>query len=529
MRCSLIGLAMCLAIGLEIGSLSAEDAEESFTNAINPLRLRSTPRDSKPNGRWVEWRAGTRWEGEYQEGQRHGDWTGAVPASAQGYFAEPEFADFARPIEVTVHLNEGVPHGQIKAVDAEGRPVFAWHFDQGVLEGKAAWWHANGQLRRQARYRAGLLDGPVTEWNKEGAVTKQDTYREGRRGGSQVVWYEAGRKHIDGQSHMAGEISRDSFDVLELKWTSTKVDEYPHEERCGRWTAWHTNGQKKLEGSYVEGQAEGRYTWWHENGQKRAEGEYLSGKRHGSWRWWHENGRKRMEGEFEYGQATGHWQAWTEVGSAAAVDRTLAQMTFDWDDMASESRAAKRNTLKRPTLGAATEPATAPVASVPTPVRKVEPAPTVSKPSIVAKPAPASTKPAPVSSDPPIRSGLASKIIRQPTPRTTPAATEPAKPGTKTPVAKTPGAKTPVAVKPADPGSSQEFTLLGLLNGQTGQTGGQTHPPAKQPRSPTLAEEMGQRSQAPETAGPSNILTELFGLQPASPPPHRTLTKPIRR
>jgi antitoxin component YwqK of YwqJK toxin-antitoxin module len=185
---------------------------------MNPLRLGSQPR-GKPSGRWVEWRAGAKWEGQYEDGKRHGVWDAVVPITEDSCFGDSLYEGFESPLALRVTLHENVPHGEVSAVDASDRPVFTWHFDQGVLEGKATWWHPNGQTRRQVTYRAGLLDGPVAEWNADGKITLQQTYREGRASSSQIEWHEPGRKHFEGYSDLPGVVTRHAFFCIVLSWS----------------------------------------------------------------------------------------------------------------------------------------------------------------------------------------------------------------------------------------------------------------------------------------------------------------------
>jgi antitoxin component YwqK of YwqJK toxin-antitoxin module len=346
-----IGWAALLLVCLAGGSLSAEDevpGELPPAAGINPLRAGSVPK-SKSAGRWVEWRGGAQWEGEYHDGKRHGIWECSVAVTDDSHFKESDYEGFESPFTIRVEFDQNVPHGEISGIDAQQRPVFAWHFEQGVLEGRAAWWHPTGQSRRQVTYRAGLLDGPLTEWDADGKVVLQETYLEGRGSRARIEWHQPGRKHYEGYTYLPGEVARDTFDWQSLSWSQTAVHEYFSEERCGRWTAWYPNGQKKLQGSYQDGEADGRFTWWHPNGQKMAEGEYQSGKRHGPWRFWHSNGHKHLLGDYEYGQAEGPWQAWTADGRPAVFDRTQAVLVLDWDESTDDTQTAKRAAPSRPT------------------------------------------------------------------------------------------------------------------------------------------------------------------------------------
>jgi hypothetical protein len=80
-------------------------------------------------------------------------------------------------------------------------------------------------------------------------------------------------------------------------------------------------------------------------------------------------------------------------------------------------------------------------------------------------------------------------------------------------------------------GSSQDFTLLGLLNPTGNQQAGQglfksnpTPPWGTQAQRQTV---QPSDQPAPAAVEPRSILTELFGVQAA--PPRKAPTKPIRR
>lgn len=440
---------LCLALGWTspgVCILAADDEppaqERSLADEINPLRS-AAANPPKGSGRWVEWRSGAKWEGEYQDNRRHGIWEGTIAELDGTFLEDSQYAGFELPVVITVELDRNVLQGEVSAIDAKGRSLFSWHFDQGVLEGRAVWWHPNGQVRRQTTYRAGLLDGPVTEWGEDGDVIEQETYREGRASESHVAWYEPGCKRYEGYSQRAGEVMRHQFDWLTLQWTQTVVDEHPQEQRCGRWTAWYENGQKKVQGSYEEGEPEGRFTWWHANGLKMAEGEYIAGKRHGLWRWWHSNGHKQIEGEYEYGEPLGGWVAWTADGKTAAVDRTKTILLMDWDvsPATTATAASTKSTLPdRPIRATTPKPAVTGLTSkAPTskPAPTVSPRTTTTSPkTTTASPWPAEWWAAPVS---PYRS--------EPTTTLAPKVSPP-------------------AARPAPATSEENFSLFGLITGQ---------------------------------------------------------------
>ena len=60
----------------------------------------------------------------------------------------------------------------------------------------------------------------------------------------------------------------------------------------GILTAWHNNGVKESEITFVNNNAQGISYQWYENGKKQCECPMLDGKRHGDCHFWDENGNK---------------------------------------------------------------------------------------------------------------------------------------------------------------------------------------------------------------------------------------------
>src|SRR4029077_17724872 len=127
----------------------------------------------------------------------------------------------------------------------------------------------------------------------------------------------------------------------------------------GLQTAWHKNGQKRMEGSYEANLPVGKFTWWFANGQKQFEGEYADGKENGRFVWWHENGQKQLEGVYLAGTQTGKWMRWNasgkviEVGDYSDTGRKLEDPKPNLSELDSEltapslRSAAPAQTLRR--------------------------------------------------------------------------------------------------------------------------------------------------------------------------------------
>lgn len=77
----------------------------------------------------------------------------------------------------------------------------------------------------------------------------------------------------------------------------------------GRWVGWHRNGQKKLEWTYKNGDADGECTLWHRDGWLEGKFDFKDGERHGTSIHWYSTGQK-FEENFREGKAHGTWFVW---------------------------------------------------------------------------------------------------------------------------------------------------------------------------------------------------------------------------
>ncbi len=97
------------------------------------------------------------------------------------------------------------------------------------------------------------------------------------------------------------------------KWTE-KAQEEGKPVKHGLYTQWHSNGQKAIEGKYVNGVKHGQHQTWHSNGQKAIEGKFVDGVKHGQHQTWHSNGQKATEENFVKGVIQGRYAQWYKNG-----------------------------------------------------------------------------------------------------------------------------------------------------------------------------------------------------------------------
>ena len=74
-------------------------------------------------------------------------------------------------------------------------------------------------------------------------------------------------------------------------------------EKEGRWKSYfHSNGKKKFDENWKDGERDGLFTQWYENGKKQKGGTYKDGELDGLWTWWFENGQKKGELTYKDGK-----------------------------------------------------------------------------------------------------------------------------------------------------------------------------------------------------------------------------------
>ena len=155
--------------------------------------------------------------------------------------------------------------------------------------------------------------GDVFSLDKNGEIEEEKTLKNGIVwNGKWTEWYENGQKKLEG-TFKDGE--RDGlvtswFENGQKGWEGTYKDGEPD----GLVTQWKANGQKKLEGTFKDGERDGLYTFWYDNGQKQFEGIYKEGERNGLSTNWYENGQKKVEVTFKDGEFISS-KCWDEDGN----------------------------------------------------------------------------------------------------------------------------------------------------------------------------------------------------------------------
>jgi antitoxin component YwqK of YwqJK toxin-antitoxin module len=310
---------------------SNEVIQERYPNRTVKIE-RQVTQDSEGNyinhGSWMMWDEKGRMigAGEFKNGERNGTWTRWYGANEGEMFAGPAFKAFQGPFISEANFADGKLHGVWTVYDSRKRKVTEWEFDHGERNGKSVTYGANGNKLSEVTFRNGQLDGDALEWDAAGKQTAKDTYINGRKLGPKTEFYTTGgAKKTEGVYLFARQTSNYTYDWWNATIKTQSAAKEGKDQRHGMWSSWYQNGQKQLEGKYVEDVPTGKFTWWHENGQKAIEGEYINGKQNGHWVWWHQNGQKSIQGDYVNGSPSSKWTWWREDGRVTKV----ADMSVD--------------------------------------------------------------------------------------------------------------------------------------------------------------------------------------------------------
>jgi antitoxin component YwqK of YwqJK toxin-antitoxin module len=291
--------------------------------------------------------------GYYKQGKRDGAWSRLQPKASKR-FDGPAYKGFTQPFVWEAMFTNDVLNGKWTMIDAEGRQIRNWEFQDGRLEGNSIDWFPDGKKRRELNFIQGIPQGELREWDDKGKLIVQLTYRDGRPHRPFLEKHSTGDKKLQGWHLGPKEMVRVTFNWWEGTMRVDLMEVEGKEVRHGPWTAWHENGVKQYEGEYQNDKPVGLHTWWYANGQKQISGHFVGGRETGRWTWWHDNGFKSIEGEFIEGKREGHWTAWhrtgqkSQSGKYAAGKKTGQWATWDeagkfleWRDHAVEQEKAQ--------------------------------------------------------------------------------------------------------------------------------------------------------------------------------------------
>ena len=145
----------------------------------------------------------------------------------------------------------------------------------------------------------GVRVGRWTTWNGEGNVSSISDYNEGE------MHFHA-MYHSNGNKRFEGSFANGRPDGQHQTWYASGVQQaevmYAKGRRHGPYTLWDLEGHVLYTAEYSSGQLDGPAIWWYQNGEKRWATSYKKGERWGIWTQWDTRGRILMQSDWKDGQ-----------------------------------------------------------------------------------------------------------------------------------------------------------------------------------------------------------------------------------
>ncbi len=290
-----------------------------------PQLIKQVAQDAEGNyynhGDWtlLNRRGQTLAEGQFKEGVMDGLWRRWHPQDGGGIFATRPFDLFKGPFLSTATFSNGELEGMWTLYDNYERKIFEIPYREGIRDGTASWWFPNAVKMREVIFKKGLIDGPLREWNDQNEPVRYEEFIDGKKIIRQTTFYRPKIKQdenyfLDGKLELSGGDDWWQARPAGFQVTGARIQHGPA-------LAWYDNNQPKMKGQYRDDVRVGRFTWWHQNGQKALEGDYDDkGNKIGSWTWWHPNGIKSIQGQYKDDVPTLEWTWWDSNGQVQSKE-----------------------------------------------------------------------------------------------------------------------------------------------------------------------------------------------------------------
>jgi antitoxin component YwqK of YwqJK toxin-antitoxin module len=194
-----------------------------------------------------------------------------------------------KTIETT--FRNGDQHGSRKEFFREtGKPSLEAEYAYNNRHGAVILYWENGAKRSEENYYAGELDGPQKYYYENGTLKKEGTWDRGNANGELKSYSDDGSLTII-RYYKYGNILGYSY----LDKDGKPVAMIPFESASGKFTAYYQNGNKSIEGEYVNGRMDGNVIEYFPNGKMYASENYKNGNRQGMQKYYFKNDSLKSE------------------------------------------------------------------------------------------------------------------------------------------------------------------------------------------------------------------------------------------
>jgi len=262
-------------------------------------------------------------EGQYDMGQRVGNWTRWLGRNDSKIFGQQPFNRFKPPYASHATFSAGVMDGDWLVVDADNNKMLQVSLSNGQRNGLMITFLTNGKTFQQASYDHGVPVGDVLEADgKTGELKRIATYIDGRRIVTKTARYDRSRnrKGEDPKKSEEMYLAATTVEKTPDNFWNVALAEYESQGKDllhGPSKMWFEDGKRQVEGFYQNDKRSGTFTYWYANGQVAATGEFVDDLPSDVWVWWHENGQKAAVGNYRDGALVGDWRWWNDDGMLA--------------------------------------------------------------------------------------------------------------------------------------------------------------------------------------------------------------------
>src|SRR5690606_5761793 len=225
----------------------------------------------------TEWRSGVLQRRQAinrhdEQGLRQGPWQGYYPGGALMW--EGRFVDDKRQ----GIFKEYDKQGNLKDLAKYDQEEFLPHAAETTLLDIRNTYHRNGTVASTGSYtKDGRKEGLFRAYDAQGKPTESSIFRNNVLVGAGAV-SEAGAMN-------------------------------------GPWTEYYATGEKRAEGTYLEGKKEGAWTFFHRSGEVEQRGHYREGLPQGNWKWYYATGELHREENYRRGREEGASAEYEKDGS----------------------------------------------------------------------------------------------------------------------------------------------------------------------------------------------------------------------
>ncbi len=195
--------------------------------------------------------------------------------------------------------------------------------------------YPNGRIKEEGPWTNGERNGVFKFFNKKGELEKLEKYENGvlvtEDGNSETAILDIRKEYYeDGSIRVVGSYSggKKKGTFREYDKEGKEINGYLYDNdrkmgegmldslgrRIGAWKLYHTSGELRAEGEYIEGLKEGPWTFYFVNGSTEQKGSYKGDLPTGQWKWFFANGTMHREEIYRKGKEDGHAVEYDSAG-----------------------------------------------------------------------------------------------------------------------------------------------------------------------------------------------------------------------